>query len=365
MELSRLTIRDFRNLASLDLELPPAGVVILGDNGQGKTNLLEALYYLVLFRSLRGAKDRELVRFGEVGFFVGGEVAKRNGGDTVSSRITAGYEAAGRKKKVSVDSVAVTRLSDAVGVLLAVPFAPSDRSIVGGPASGRRRYLDVLLSLSAPGYLARLTEMRQALRQRNAALRRGRGDEAQAFDQAFVRAAVPVLESRLAWVTRWSERFAELTVALGERGEVRMRYHTQRPVTAESGRQLVDLLPGLLARDLRRGATTAGPHRDDLELALEGRELRAYGSAGQQRTAAIALRLLEAEALRDATGNAPVGLYDDVFAELDDDRQGRLLRLIQETLPGQAIVTAPRESEVPRALLDRPRWRMKGGRIGS
>ena len=89
MELSRLTIRDFRNLASLDLELPPAGVVILGDNGQGKTNLLEALYYLVLFRSLRGAKDRELVRFGEVGFFVGGEVAKRNGGDTVSSRITA------------------------------------------------------------------------------------------------------------------------------------------------------------------------------------------------------------------------------------------------------------------------------------
>jgi DNA replication and repair protein RecF len=105
MLLNRLAIRNFRNLASLDLELPPAGVVILGDNGQGKTNLLEALYYLVLFRSLRGAKDPELIRFGEAGFFVGGEVA-----GSTASRITAGYESAGRKKKVSVDSVAVGRL---------------------------------------------------------------------------------------------------------------------------------------------------------------------------------------------------------------------------------------------------------------
>ena len=93
--------------------------------------------------------------------------------------------------------------------------------------------------------------------------------------------------------------------------------------------------------------------------------MRTYGSAGQQRTAAIALRLLEAETLREVTGKSPIGLYDDVFAELDDDRQARLLGLIQETLPGQAIVTAPRESEVPGALLERPRWRMKGGRIAA
>src|SRR6185436_17269004 len=115
----KLSIRNFRNLASLDLDLPPKGVVVIGDNGQGKTNLLEAIYYLVLFRSLRGAKDRELVRFGEGGFFVAAEVE--------SGRVSAGYETAGRKKKVSVDSVPVTRLSDAVGRIVAVPFAPSDR----------------------------------------------------------------------------------------------------------------------------------------------------------------------------------------------------------------------------------------------
>ncbi len=366
MELTGLTIRNFRNLASLDLDLPPAGAVIIGDNGQGKTNLLEALYYLVLFRSLRGAKDRELIRFGEAGFFVGGVVQRSSAAGTpISTRVTAGYEAAGRKKKVSIDAAAVTRLADAVGRIVAVPFAPSDRTIVSGPASGRRRYLDVVLSLSARGYLTRLSEMRLALRQRNAALRRGRGDEAQAFDQALSEAAAPVLEARTSWVARWSARFAELTVSMGERSEVRIRYRTHRPPTADPGRQLMDLLPASLQRDLRRGATTVGPHRDDLELTLEGRELRAYGSAGQQRTAAIALRLLEAETLREATGTPPVGLYDDVFAELDEDRQSRLLHLILETLPGQAVLTAPRESEVPSALLDRPRWRMKGGRIGS
>jgi DNA replication and repair protein RecF len=205
--------------------------------------------------------------------------------------------------------------------------------------------------------------MRSALKQRNAALRRGRADEAQAFDAPFAQAAAGVLEAREAWTARRATRFGELTVAMGEQTPARMRYRSQRPPTADARAQLLDLLGAHQARDLRRGVTSVGPHRDDLELSLEGRELRAYGSAGQQRTAAVALRLLEAETLAEAAGSPPVGLYDDVFAELDDDRQARLLHLIRETLPGQAIVTAPRESEVPRALLQRARWRMKGGRV--
>jgi DNA replication and repair protein RecF len=144
---------------------------------------------------------------------------------------------------------------------------------------------------------------------------------------------------------------------------MRMSYRKYRPGGSDPNHSLLELLRGVLARDLKRGATTVGAHRDDLDLTLGGRELRVYGSAGQQRTAAVALRLLEAETLRVVSGSAPIGLYDDVFAELDDDRQARLLRLIQETLPGQAVVTAPRESEVPRDLLDRPRWRIAGGRI--
>lgn len=365
MELSGLTVRNFRNLASLDLELPAAGVVVLGDNGQGKTNLLEAIYYLVLFRSLRGAKDRELVRFGEEAFFVGGQTVRRSDGQTGGFKIAAGYDATGRRKKISLDGAAVTRLSEAVGKILAVSFAPADRGIVSGPASGRRRYLDVLLSLANPGYLGRLTEFKAALKQRNAALRRGRADEAQAFDGPLADAAARLIEGRTAWVDQWSPRFGMLTAALGERAEVRMRYRTKRPPTADPRSQLLDLLASHQPRDLRRGMTTVGPHRDDVELLLEGRELRAYGSAGQQRTAAIALRLVEGETLKAATGSPPIALYDDVFAELDENRQARLLNLIHETLPGQAIVAAPREAEVPPSLLDRPRWRVKGGRIAA
>ncbi len=118
-----------------------------------------------------------------------------------------------------------------------------------------------------------------------------------------------------------------------------------------------------LDRDLRRGVTTVGPHRDDLELRLGEHDLRTYGSAGQQRTAAIALRLVEAETLAAATGRPPIALYDDVFVELDGSRQAKLLELIATTFPGQVIVTAPRDSEVPPELFERPRWSMQGGRL--
>ncbi len=360
MRLRQLTVRQFRNLASLDLEIPDPGVVIIGENGQGKTNLLEAVYYLVLFRSLRGAKDRELVRFGEAGFFVGGATTDR--------RMTAGYETATRRKKVTLDGAEVSKLSEAVGNVLAVPFSPADVAIVAGGPGARRRYLDVVLSVSEPAYLSRLTELKTALRQRNAALRRGRAEEARAFDDPFAQAARHVTEARHRWVERWHDRFGALCRDLGEKSAAGMTYRTVHSAESaertDSADEWCRRLAELLDRDLRHGATTVGPHRDDLRLVLGGRDLRTYGSAGQQRTAAIGLRVLEAETLTAARGGAPIALYDDVFAELDEGRQARLLELIRVALPGQAIVAAPRDAEVPAALFDRPRWQMTGGRIG-
>lgn len=325
----------------------------MGENGQGKTNLLEAIYYLVLFRSFRGVKDRELVRFGEAGFFVAGDAG---------SRVTAGYEVAGRRKKVNVDGVPVTRLGDAVGRLLAVCVSPADRTLVAGGPAERRRYLDVLLALSDRAYLDALTALRAALRQRNAALRRGRADAAWAFDGPFAQAAAAVTARRRAWVERNAARFADRCEALGEDVPVAAEYAVHRGGATEAD-AVRNALAASRDRDARRGTTTVGPHRDDLRLTLGGRDLRIVGSAGQQRTAALALRLLEAETLTAAHGTTPIALFDDAFAELDAGRQTRLLGMIAETLPGQAIVTAPRETEVPAALLDRPRWRMTGGRL--
>jgi DNA replication and repair protein RecF len=353
VELSRLTVRAFRNLAALDLDFPARGIVVIGENGQGKTNLLEAIYYLVLFRSLRGVKDRELVRFGEPGFFVAGETGVR---------VTAGYEVAGRRKKVTVDGAWATRLGDAVGRVLAVSFSPADRALVASGPAERRRYLDVLLALSDRAYLDALARLRAALRQRNAALRRGQAAAAWAFDPPLAGAAAAVAACRLDWVARHQSRFTALTAALGEHETAEMSYHVHRG----GGTDPAVVLEGLAAareRDARRGITTVGPHRDELRLTLGGHDARHVGSAGQQRTAALALRLLEAESLEHAHGTTPIALFDDAFAELDTGRQARLLALIAETLPGQAIVTAPREAEVPPALLERPRWRMHGGRI--
>ncbi len=350
MILTQFTVRSFRNLAALDLEFPAGGVVILGENGQGKTSLLEAIYYLVLFRSLRGAADRELVRFGDAGFFVAG---------TTGARVTAGYELSGRRKKVTVDGVEADRLSSALGRVLAVVLSPADRSLVSGAPSQRRRYLDVLLSLTVSGYLESLSAMRSALKQRNSALRRGQADQARLFDRPFAEAARSVTGTRTEWVREHGGRFNEICSALGEQTEARMMYHGQ------SDRDLEQRLAVALPRDLERGTTTLGPHRDELRLTLGGKETRHFGSGGQQRSAAIALRLIEAETIRTATGNPPIALFDDVFAELDGRRQARLLGLIQEALPGQAVITAPRDSEVPPALLDRPRWQIAEGRIDS
>jgi DNA replication and repair protein RecF len=169
-----------------------------------------------------------------------------------------------------------------------------------------------------------------------------------------------VTTARRCWVERWSDRFVELTAELGEPEPAAIRYQSQAP-PSEGADGWVELLAGSVERDTRRAMTSVGPHRDDLKLLLRGHEIRTYGSAGQQRTAAIALRLLEAETLSAAHQTAPVALYDDVFAELDGNRQERLLRLIREVLPGQAIVVAPREAEVPSVLLDRPRWQIAGG----
>ncbi len=277
-------------------------------------------------------------------------------------RVTAGYEVAGKRKKVTIDRAPVHRLASAVGHVVAVAFSPADRQLVSGGPAARRRYLDVLLSLSDPGYLATLSAMRAALKQRNAALRFGREDAARVFDEPFAAAADEITAARVRWADRWAARFGTICSDMGEQGVAMMQYYNQSAANDPS----VDLRQQLtvaIDRDMRRGATTVGPHRDDLRLALSGRTMRAYASAGQQRTAAIALRLIEAETLAEATGQTPIGLYDDVFAELDQGRQANLLGLIRDTMPGQAIVTAPRDAEVPQELFDRPRWTMTGGML--
>jgi len=365
--LRTLALRDFRNLARLDLAFPAAGVVVIGDNGQGKSNLLEAIYYLHLLRSVRGARDVDVVRFGALGFHVS---ARTDGG--ANHELSAGFERQGRRKRVKLDGAEPQRLSDALGALPCVLFSPADVELVAGAPSARRRYLDILLALSSRPYLTALQRYRHALAQRNAALRDAlRSTGAKAEQRIAVWEAPLAQHGAVLWLerVRWAEqaapRFATVCAAIGEQSPVSMRYATS---LEPPSRDLLDVQNALAAGleqkrslDVRRCLTHSGPHRDDLALSLGGRELRAFGSAGQQRTGAIALRLLEGETLRERLGVAPMLLLDDPFAELDVHRSGRILELLAEQAMGQTVLTVPRESDIPPALTQLSRWRIEDG----
>lgn len=363
VRLRTLAVRDFRNLAHLDLALPAEGLVVIGENGQGKTNLLEAIYYLEILRSVRGARDQDLVRFGAAGFHVSATMD-----DAPHEEIGVGFERSGKRKRVRVDGAEVARLSDALGALPSVMFSPADVQLVAGAPSERRRYLDVMLAVTSRRYLVALQRYRAALAHRNAALRdvarSGRGEaRVTVWDPALAEHGAVLWSERVRWVERMAPRFAELCRAIGERGEVRMRYATALEPAGDPVQALLRALEEKRPLDLRRGVTHAGPQRDDLELTLDGHALRDFGSAGQQRTAAITLRMLEATTLRERYGTEPLLLLDDPFAELDLRRSARVLDLLEAAGLGQTVLTVPRESDIPSDLRSLDKWRIAGGTL--
>ena len=207
VHLSGLQIRHFRNLAEQQLDLPAEGVAIVGENAQGKTNLLEAIYYLETFRSFRGSRDHRLVAFGEEFFRVVGSLEGEAPEDRVE--VAAAFQTKGKRKKVTLNGEEPERLGDGLGRLAAVVFSPADVALVSEGPGARRRFLDIVLSLNAPGYLAALQRFRQVLSQRNAALEgwQGRGT-VEVWDEGLIESGARVMEERLRWVERWQEDFS-------------------------------------------------------------------------------------------------------------------------------------------------------------
>lgn len=385
--LERLTARNYRNFGELRLELPEAGAMIIGPNGSGKTNLLEAIYYLEIFRSFRGARDSELVRFGEDVFRIEGAV--REGEAT--EELAAAYQKTGRRKKVEVDGGEADRIADALGALGAVVLSLEDADLVCGSPGRRRRFLDILLSLVAPGYLASLQRYRAVLAQRNEALRQGTRDLIDVWTEGLIEPGARVMAEREAWIASVASAFEtyhrdiaggwsgtlSYEAALGGRqdpvasdrgesvAESAVSYGLDR--TEHWGERLREAMAENADRDARRGSTQAGPQRDDLviravvEESGEERDLRTYGSGGQQRSAAIALRLVEADTLREKLGRDPIYLLDDVFAELDRDRAERVVRLLDEGRSGQVLMTAPKPADIELRGGGLARWRIREG----
>ena len=369
MVLTELELLHFRNLKAQELEFPPEGAAIVGDNAQGKTNLLEAVYYLETFRSFRGASDQELAAFREPVFRVEGRIV---GGKATA--VAAAFDQSRKKKKVTVDGIEAQPLSGAIGNLGAVVFSPADVDLISDGPSRRRRFLDMVLSLNAEGYLVALQRYRKALAQRNAALKSGGGRGAvSAWDQALSESGARVTEARRSWASSWADAFAHYYGVVSGGGTARLEYRSRLVDSDKSGSDLDAVLLALLEaswpRDDRLRSTTVGPHRDELHIAVDDGtgevSARSFGSGGQRRSAALALRLVEAATIREARGIEPLLLLDDAFAELDDRRSSHIMGLIAGESTGQVIVTAPKRSDIDAFRTRLPEWSIRAGQVSA
>jgi len=374
MRLSGLTLHHFRNLGSQDLEFPPEGVALIGDNAQGKSNFLEAIYYLETFRSFRGARDEQLVGFDSELFRVTGTMQATDG-ECGTEVVTAAFERNGRRKKVSVNGDEPVRLGDALGRLAAVVFSPRDTQLVSGGPKERRRFLDVVLSLSQPGYLAAIQDYRKTLHQRNVSLKSGQPPSVvMAWDSGLVQLGASVVQARREWLNLRCEAFSDYYARVSGGVTARIAYAPSLSLTGVGSEQGIaeafrEALSVTAERERRVGATVVGPHRDDIQLQLDNRgsplDLRQYGSGGQRRTAALALRLVEAKSIRESRCRRPLVLLDDVFAEFDSGRSERVLELMETEETGQVVLTAPREEHVRIHSDLLPRWRIKAGVVAT
>jgi DNA replication and repair protein RecF len=355
--LRRLQLRNHRNYAHLDLTPGPGLNLLVGANGQGKTNLLEAVAMLALSASPRARRDIEVV--GPVAAATRIEAEVESGGTTVELAIALSIDGNRARRVIDVDG-ARRRAFDLPGHFRVTLFWPDDLGLVKAGPELRRRFLNQMLVQVEPGYARALSGLKRVLEQRNSLLKRmaageGGGDVLEAWDEELIRLGGEVSAARARAVRELEPEAARCHAEIAAGEGLAIEYEGPPADMAEAVHKS-------LAEDLRRGTTSIGPHRDDLRLLLDGRDARAYGSQGQQRTAVVSLKLAEAALVARRTGERPVLLLDDVLSELDGERRAALLR--QVAGGGQIIITSVEAGPFPPELMAGARvWRVVAGEI--
>ena len=332
MHILSLRLHDFRSYRQVLLSPPQGVTVFVGENGAGKTNLLEAVHLCCLGRSHRTSADKEMIREGQETAAVQVKVQREDGVDDVGVRLYA--PTAHKRKLLYINGKTASRTGELMGHVTCVMFSPEDLDIVRGAPQGRRRFLDMLLSQCGKGYFYALQQYNSALKQRNALLHdiaHGASSATlPAWDEQLCAAAAPVVKARQYAAQALSGYAGGHYAHIGGRAEetFSLRYQGHLSESVKPAEDLHALLQQSRAEDIRRMTTTVGPHRDDLLLTLSGRDMRAFASQGQMRTAVLSMRLAELDMLKDRSGEAPLLLLDDVLSELDGGRRTRLLERI-------------------------------------
>ena len=354
MYIESLRLHDFRSYRQVMLTPPRGTTVFVGENGTGKTNLLEAVHLCCLGRSHRTSNDREMIRSGAETCAVQVRVQRGDGADTVGVRLFMPTEK--KRKVLHINGKTASRTGELMGHVTCVMFSPEDIELMRGAPQGRRRFLDMLLSQCGAGYFYALQNYNSALKQRNAllhAIAKGEARTAQleVWDEQLAAAAAPVVKARQYAAGSLCQLAAGHYAHIGGReNEVfALRYMGHLAESAAPAEDLLRLLHARREEDLRRVTTTAGPHRDDLLLSLSGEDMRAFASQGQMRTAVLALRLSEVDMLTQRQGESPLLLLDDVLSELDAGRRTRLLSRISGI---QTLLTCTDLSDLTGAKAD-------------
>jgi DNA replication and repair protein RecF len=343
MQLQQIVLRNFRNYSELSLETDHPVNVFIGQNAQGKTNLLEAIYALALTKSHRTHNDKELIGWNGSSSTVYGEVNKKYGVSKLELTLAA------QGKKAKVNGLEQRKLSEFIGSVNVVLFAPEDLNIVKGSPSVRRRFLDMEIGQVYPSYLHYLSQYQKILLQRNNVLKQfysGKGASTgllEVWNEQLAQAGTKIIQRRQHFIKKlqkWAEQIHSGITAGGE--ALTVSYKPSFEVQSfQEETVLIDQfmikLSQVKEQELRRGTTLIGPHRDDLLFHINGKEVQTYGSQGQQRTTALSLKLAEIELISEEIGEYPLLLLDDVLSELDSNRQTQLIEIFQDKV--QTFIT--------------------------
>lgn len=362
MRLCELTLNNFKNIAETRLELSGKVNCFLGNNGMGKSNLLDAVYFLSFCKSFSGVNDRLLIRRGEDWAMVKGRYVRKG----VDEELTLGL-APGRRKSLKRGGKEYQRLSAHIGAFPLVMVAPQDIDLIRDSGEERRRWMDMVISQSDAQYLDALIRYNKGLEQRNRLLRDGCVDPAMygAVEMMMDMNADYIYRARARWVDSLTGLFSRYYRAIaGEEGELpSLRYvsHLQRG----GGVGLTVLLDEARRHDEIVKHTSVGVHRDDIEMELDGMPMRRTGSQGQCKTYTIALRLAQYDFLREATGMRPLLLLDDIFDKLDASRVERIMGLVTSDSFGQIFVTDTNRTHLDEIMArtggDYRLWRVEEG----
>jgi len=358
MFVKELNLKNYRNYESLHVDFSPKINVFLGENAQGKTNLLEAMYFLALTRSHRTSNDKDLIKWGSDFARISGTVIKDN-----SSRLKLDLVISKSGKKAKLNNLEQRKLSSYIGNLNVVLFSPEDLSIVKGNPGIRRKFIDMEFGQMSSHYLKTMSQFRSVLKQRNAYLKKLQHRQAtdmiylDVLSDQFSAFCAEVVFSRLKFLNRLQNHIEKIHENITEGNEnLKIVYNTFFKTDGKTLENIYDIFKENFKKnyqkEIQRGVTLFGPHRDDIKFLVNDKNVQDFGSQGQQRSVALSLKLAEVELIKDQVGDYPILLLDDVLSELDHKRQTHLLSSIKDGI--QTFITTTSIDDVDPELVKNP-----------